>query len=300
MSNRTLAPTPPLVSAAAAATIRRPGQLVCPQGLVFPKLEQFVRRHIAKLLGSATSETAELFALVDGPHGGGKTVGITDGVLRTGTAMMAIPGAELAGENEGSATAALATYMNDAVAFSRSTGDRIAVGIEDAHQAIFGSQDSKLGKTVNSGLILNELQRIADTKPYRSACGTPIPMFFSGNDFSQTAPSLFRDRRANRHTQIPTFEEKIHVAFHTLGPRTREELNLVEKLVRHYRRMPIAFFAALRTDLLSAHIDQALPEGPLKKADIDALWPKRVPLQAELVWELAKIRAASQTLDNHY
>jgi hypothetical protein len=206
----------------------------------------------------------------------------------------------LAGSTENAASEALSDLLRKMVAYSQATGGRMAGVLDDFHQSIVGTTDPKMGKTVNSGLLVNELQRIADPpRKYRSACGTPITLVFTGNDFSETAPSLFRDMRANRFTHVPTFEEKIHVIYNLLAPQTRDELHLVEKLVRTYRRQPIAYWTALRNELLTVHLDDAIPDGPITKASVDANWPKRLPLRPDLVWDLAKTRAAT-TLVNHY
>jgi hypothetical protein len=111
-----LAATPQLDANPLLSMIRKPHQLLCPNGLVFTKGEKFMRRHMLKLVGSASQDSAEVFALLDGPPGTGKTV----------------------------------------------------------------------------------LQRIADPpRKYRSACGAPVTLVFTGNDFSGTSPSLFRDMRSS-------------------------------------------------------------------------------------------------------
>jgi ATPase family associated with various cellular activities (AAA) len=295
-----LASTPQLEPNPLLSMIRKPDQLLCPTGLVFTKGEKFMRRHMLKLMGSASQETAEIFALLQGPPGTGKTVLATDALLRGGFTVANIPVSLLAGATENAATDALSDFMRKMVAYSQATGARMAAVFDDFHQGIAGNMDDKIGKTVNTGLVLNELQRIADPpRKYRSACGTPITLVFTGNDFSGTSPSLFRDMRANKFTHNPTFEEKIHIIFNMLKPQTGTELRLVEKLVSTYRRQPIAFFTALRNDLLSSHLDDALPDGPITKQAVDALWPKHLPLKADLVWALAKERAAD-TLINHY
>ncbi len=289
-----LAPTPISPALEYAHLIRKPGDLICPQGLVFPKAEQFIRRHLAKLMGSVSQEAAERFGLVDGPPGTGKTVLVSDGCSRAGFAVANIPNVLLAGETENAATVALTNILQGLVAYSQATGERMAAVVDDFHLSIAGnmSKGATVGRTVNSDLLVGELQRLADPpRPYRSACGTVIPIFFTGNDFSNITPSLFRNMRANRYTHAPTFEEKVHLIFQMLNPRTRDEVMLVEKLIRAHRREPIAFWAALKNDLLTAHLDDTLPEGPLTKAAVDATWPKRLTLDADKAWALAKARA---------
>lgn len=294
-----LSPTPTLEGTPVAGMIRAPGQVSCPNCMMFVSVERFLKRHYARLMSTAGRETSALFAVIDGPPGTGKTMAATDATARAGLASCNVPASMLAGATENAATEALTEVMRGVVAYSKVTGHDVAVILDDFHLSIAGSTDAKISRTVNTNLLVGDCQRMVDERPYRCASGMPVPIVFTGNDFSQTAPSLFRDQRANRHTHAPTALEKVEIIFHLLAPRTPLELRTVEKLVRTYKTQPIAFWAALKNDLFAAHLDKVLGDGPLNRKAIDAAWPTRTPLDPELVWKTAKDRAA-QKLTNHY
>lgn len=295
-----LSPTPMAETPTLATMIRVPGQEICPGKPAFARVETFVRLHLARLMAPKTRETAALYAVIDGPPGTGKTVAVTDACLRAGIAVCNVPASMLAGATENAATEALGEIMRGVVAYSRVTRNDVALVIDDFHQSIAGSTDARIGRTVNSALLVGELQRIADPpRPYRNASGKPVSILFTGNDFSQTAPSLFRDQRANRYTHEPTPNEKAQIIFDLMTPRSPEDMRIVEKLVKTYHRLPIAFWAALRNDLFAAHLARSLPDGPLNADTVNALMPARVPLNPTFVWTVAKERAA-QKLANHY
>ncbi|KUO58132.1 MAG: hypothetical protein APF80_11905 [Alphaproteobacteria bacterium BRH_c36] len=295
-----LAPTPLQKISPVAGMIRAPGQLICPDGLVFRKAENFIRRHVAKLLATRTRNTCELFALIDGPAGTGKSVLATDGLLRAGFHVATISGAQLAGSTENAATEALSELLDHLVAYSHSTGARVAVVLDDFHQSIVGTTQSHVGRTVNSDLLTAELQRIADPpRKYRSQCGTPIPFIFTGNDFSHTAPSLFRDMRAARFTHEPTRAEKQQIIEALFASTSCRERAALRYLAWVYAHQPIAFWAALKNDLVSDVLDRNLPDGELTHAAVEAMWPSHVPLHTLRLWRLARQRVRS-TPKNHY
>ncbi len=236
-----------------ATNIRQPGQLLCPDGFTFERLERILQRHLYRQTIPSIMDKADRFLLVVGPPGTSKTVTCCDAALRFNWAVANLPAASLAGESEGSATATLTTFFEGMVDYSTSTGYRVAVVMDDFELSILGA-DSKTGKTINSGLLINELQRIADRpKPYRNHDGSVIPLIFTANDVSNIRSSLIRDQRCTEYIHTPTFEEKIYFAFHILKPKTGDELRLVDKLVRTYRHQPVAFFASIVSDLHTAH-----------------------------------------------
>src|ERR1043165_1436029 len=99
--------TPLIPHAPMMSSVRKPGQLVCPTGLVFATGEKFMRRFLAKLISSHTRDNAERFALLEGPPGTGKTVLATDACLRAGFSVFNLPAASLAGATENAAVEVL-------------------------------------------------------------------------------------------------------------------------------------------------------------------------------------------------
>lgn len=259
-ATRILAPyaTPP---ATAPSSLRRPGDLLCPEDIVFEDLERAVQRHLFRLrvLGD-THPRPPRFLVIAGKPGTGKSVAATDAALRLGHAVLQLPAAELASENEGGATAILNAYLAEAEQHARTHNEPVAIIADDLDLGII-TTDADTGRTVNSNLLVQRLQSLADGNAFCNADGARIALICTGNDWSHVRPSLFRDGRATWYEHVPTTDEIAAVAVNLLQPRTADERRLVLKLAHRYRHESVAFWAALRTSLNQDVLDALMASG---------------------------------------
>lgn len=276
--------------------IRKPGQYLCPDGVVFDELERAIRRHLFQHILPSTMNRAERYLVIQGDPGTGKSVAACDASLRYGFAVALVPASMLASENEGGASAVLDDFMAEMVRQSQADKQRLVVVADDFDLSICGT-DATTGKTINSNLLTGRLQHLADNRDqYRSWDDTCIPIIFTGNDFTLVRASLFRDGRASWHTHAPDADTKTQIAFQLLDPRTSDERHMVERLARSYRNEPVAFWTSLKNDLVKARLDEVIARGLPDVAAAEEELAKRKPLRAEQLWAFAKLRAKTKPL----
>ena len=58
-----LTPTPSLEGTSVAGMIRAPGQVSCPNCMMFVSVERFLKRHYARLMSTAGRDTSALFEI---------------------------------------------------------------------------------------------------------------------------------------------------------------------------------------------------------------------------------------------
>jgi hypothetical protein len=281
---------PPQAPSPFADLIRLPGQLMCPDGVIFDKLERDIRRHLFQTILPSTMHEAERYLVLHGPAGVGKTVAACDGSLRFGFAVALLPGALLASEHEGGATAVLASYLRFVEEQSKALGRRFVIVADDFDLSIVGN-DGKTGRTVNSNLLTQQLQTLADSRQYCNHDGTVIAIIFTGNDFTTFRASVFRDGRATWHTHAPTHDEKAQIAFRLLDPRTGEERRLLERLTHTYRNEPVAFWRSVKNDLVKALLDDVIALGLPDVLAAEAELTKRRPFHPQRLLAFAAARA---------
>jgi hypothetical protein len=273
-----------------ADLIRLPGKLMCPDGVIFDALERDIRRHLFQTLLPSTMDEAERYLVLQGAPGIGKTVAACDASLRFGFAVALLPAALLASEHEGGATAVLTSYMRFVEEQSKALARRFAIVADDFDLSIVGN-DAKTGRTINSNLLTQQLQTLADNRQYRNHDGTVIAIIFTGNDFTTVRASVFRDGRATWHTHAPTHDEKAQIAFKLLDPRTGEERRLVERLTHTYRNEPIAFWRSVKNDLVKALLDDVIALGLPNVSAAEAELTKRRLFHPQRLLAFAAARA---------
>ena len=292
-----LASVPPPRPSRFAGIMRGPDEPMCPDGLIFDALEQSIRRWLAQRLLPSRRDQASRFMVIQGEPGTGKTVAACDAALRSGFHAALVSPATLASANEGGATAILDELIADMEAQSHRRAAPIVIVLNDFDLGII-NLGKDTGHTVNTGLLIGQLQHYADnTHLGRNADGSAIGFIVTGNDFSHVRASLFRDRRATLYTHAPTADERLRIAVHVLKPEGGAELRLVEKLFRTYRDQSIAFWHALRDDLDAKRLDQIIGDEPfdelsIAEAELALAHPK--PLDPAELWALAKTRATTR------
>lgn len=292
-----LAPYHPSPAAPEVATpLRRPGDLLCPDGVIFEGLERVVQRHLFQLraLGDEFPRPPRML-VIGGKPGTGKTVAATDAALRMKHAVLHLPASSLASENEGGATAVLDAYLGDAVRHSQIHQEHVAIIGDDFDLGII-SGDAETGRTVNSNLLVQRLQSFADGDDCRNFDGTRIALIATGNDWSLIRPSLFRDGRAAWYEHAPTADEFTAIVLHHFKPRTANERRLVTKLAWRYRHESVAFWTAVQASLRNDLIDGLIASGITDANTLKVELHRPRPLEPGKLLALARQHAKPRRL----
>lgn len=281
---------------AETSALRRPGDLLCPDGIVFEGLERTVQRHLFQLrvLGD-THPRPPRFLVIAGKPGTGKSVAATDAALRMNHAVLHLPAASLASENEGGATAILDAYLTDAERHAKAYNEPVAIVADDLDLSII-STDADTGRTVNSNLLVQRLQSLADGNDIRNADGTRIALIITGNDWSYIRPSLFRDGRAIWYEHTPTPDEIAALAVNLFKPRTADDRRLVLKLARRYRHESVAFWSAVRISLNNDLLDALIASGVTDATALKVELHRPRPLEPGKLLGLARKHATRRRL----
>ncbi|MEQ1731593.1 MAG: AAA family ATPase, partial [Vicinamibacterales bacterium] len=260
-----------------------------------PSLNRRVRRFLAKhMIPALINKGQARYLLVFGAAGVGKTLGVLMSASEFGWGVLVISAAEFSGDTEGAAQRAWRAALSDASAISHRNGYPVAVLVDDFDLSIAGPDDQHTERTINSNLLMHDIQWLADQPDLFTTCrGAPVPVNFTGND-SHFRPSLFRDGRADRFTYEPEPEEKVHIIERLFSPATTTETWTVHALARRYRDRPVSFFVALKSDIEAAQLDSVLDGDLTDTAAIEALLAKPARLDARLLNRLAKARAAEE------
>lgn len=290
-----MASTPPrLPTAEFSATVRPPGALYCKDGVIFAGLERAVKMHLFNNAHRHNENPRPArFLNIQGRPGTGKSVTAADAASRQNYATLLLNASSVASENEGGAVDKLESTLGDAERYSSIHKHRIVIIADDFDLGII-TADENTGKTINSNLVTQRLQALADTSEYRDHLGAPIPLIFTSNDFTHVRSSLFRDGRSRWFTHEPTLDEKIEVAVGLFKPRGLRERAHIEKLVRRYRNESIAFWAALRSDLINDHVDEVFDTDITNPALVLAELRKHHPLDPRKLRALAKKHAKAR------
>jgi hypothetical protein len=280
-------PTPP---SPFTSLLRKSGQYLCPDGVIFDELERAIRRHLFKQVLPSLKARTDRYLIIQGARGTGKTVSATDASLRYGFGVALLPASILASEHEGGATAILRDFMSFAAETSRIQKIRIAVVADDFDLSI-SAADEHTGKTINSLLVTHHLQQMADTHEPRNFDDSGIPIIFTGNNFTTMRTSLFRDGRATWHTHVPSLDDKLLIAFQLFNPRSFDDRRLVERLVRSYRDESVAFWRSLHNDLMTDRLDELIARSLPDVAAAEAEYRRPMPLDSSKLWTLARIRS---------
>lgn len=287
---------PPQPATEVASDIRRPGQLLCPHGIVFDGLERVVQRHLFQLrLAGDLHPRPPRVLVITGKPGTGKTVAATDAALRLKHAVLQIPAANLASENEGGATAVLDAYLASAVRHSQVHKEPVAIIADDFDLGII-SADADTGRTVNSNLLVQRLQSLADDNEARNFDGTRMALIATGNDWSHVRPSLFRDGRATWHEHEPTTDDITAIALHLFRPHSPEERKFIRKLAWRYRRESVAFWTAVHTSLRNDLIDGLIASGVTDTVAVRLELHRPHPLEPGKLLKLARHHAKARRL----
>lgn len=235
------------------------------------------------------------FLVIAGKPGTGKTVAATDAALRMNYAVLHLPAANLASENEGGATAVLDDYLLTAEHHAQTYGEPVVIIADDLDLGII-SADADTGRTVNSNLMTQRFQGLADTDEVQNPDETRIPIIVTGNDFSQVRSSLFRDGRATWYEHTPTSDDVAAVVVNLFKPGTSADRKFLLKLAHRYRRESIAFWTAVHTSLRDELVDALIASGVTDPTALKVEIHRQRPLEPGKMLGLARKHAARRRL----
>lgn len=279
-----------------STNIRRPGDLLFPDGVTFKGLEQQIRRMLfqSKLPRDIRPRPPRIM-IIAGTPGTGKTVAATDASLRANHAVMQIPASSLASENEGGATAAFDAHLADAVRHSEEHQEHVVLCADDLDLGIM-SLGSETGHTVNTNLLTQRFQSFADGDEALNFDGTRMALLVTGNDWSGVRASLFREGRAFFYEHVPTPEEIAAIAVRLFNPSTPAERHFLDKLAWRYRRESVAFWSAVHTSLRNDVIDGLIAAGVNDPVAIKVELHRPRPIEPAKLFGLARHHARKRRL----
>lgn len=286
LASTTPPPIPPTFTY--AHLIRRPGDPMLKHIIPFEALTKEVRKFLAFQIGAHTRDQAARTLVVSGPPGTGKSEGTLAAALEANFAVAVAAANMFASESEGGATDKLDAFMTEMERYSAHHRIRLVVIINDIDQSVM-SRDDKTGVSINSQLLTEAFHHLADNRHlFRNFDGTNIAFIVTVNDATHLRASLYREGRAIWFDHVPSEEDRANIAWSILAPRTSEERDLVQKLVRRFRHQPVAFWKALHLQMQAAHAERALGHGIPDRAAIDRAFGQRISLTAEVAWDCAR------------
>ena len=191
------------------------------------------------------------FQIFQGKPGVGKSEALRITCSRLGVPLIMVAAAELSGETEGASV----EVMRHLELVGRTYAERDnAVPVfcfEDFDTSIVARRPG-VEYTVNSQLLESYFQFIADTDGFTTSTGERMPIFMTGNDFSDMRSPLLRPGRAEFFTFAPNLEEKTAIVA-SMFPGADDKA--IKALVKAHANEPVAFFHGLQVGLLNDTID---------------------------------------------
>jgi len=226
-----------------------------PDTIFSAEFQRRLRRHIARhLVLYETTSRPPRFLCIQGNPGEGKTETVQVVCSRDGVDVIIVAAAELAGATENAGVEAL-ERLSEAVRLISQQHRRPLLVLFDDFDLSSVARLAATEYTVNSQLLTQYFQFIADTGALRTADGLSAPIVMTGNDFTPMRSSLLRPGRADFFSFAPSFDEKVAIVAALLAIPDR---TAVRPLVWEHRHEPIAFFAALKTSLSDQTLDAVI------------------------------------------
>lgn len=291
--------TPPPLPYQFEYLILKPGNPAAASYFQVPGLHLQILKWLALQRSQGTRHKAPRFLLVVGPQGTGKSQGILATLLNTvGCHVCVVPPNLFASDTENGATLVLDGLMAEMERYSAEHQVHVVVVLEDVDTSIL-ARDDKTSVTPGHRMLAGRLQFIADRRDiYRQFTGETIGLVLTANRPDELRPSLIRNMRAMWHEHNPGPEDTYDIVFQMFDPRTAEERKLLERVFAKYKRENLSYWSALKQAVDAAYLDEMLRDGLPDTRLLDAAMARRRPLDAELIWKLA--RAGSTTRAVNY
>jgi hypothetical protein len=191
---------------------------------------------------------------IQGAPGEGKTLQCHQALSGLGVLAVPISAHELESRHAGHPAKLLVRRYQYASRHIRTGRARAAVLLIDDIDAGLGMFGKLTQYTVNTQHLNATLMSICDFPLKVGGEDTArVPIIFTANNLNRLYAPLTRAGRMTVFTWAPTVEEKIQVV-QTIYSDLRVRPKDVEKLVRLYRRRPLAFFAAVKSKWIDDHL----------------------------------------------
>lgn len=259
--------------------------------------------HLYKNLMPNPERSVPLILGIHGPSGEGKTYQCEQLVGSLGVEAILVSGGELESVDAGEPARLVREKYLECAKLRESRGCKFgpAALIFNDIDAAIGNWGDTVQYTVNRQNIFGELMHLADfPNDVDGRKVQRVPIILTGNDFTKLYGPLIRPGRLRAFPWLPTTGERAEVLQRLFSELSADEC---AKLVAEFPGMPVAFFAAIRDDLVDDILWQHIVAvGARESLDrlSNGLRPK-LPRQVSMAAIIAtgnRIRQASQYVDH--
>lgn len=276
--------------------IHAPGTPIDTSHVSVPELEAFIQAHLL-MLRSIDRANAPRIALVQSVPGTGKSQTCLYAALMLGTAVARVPPSIFGSKHEGGAVENFTELMHTCERYSAETKQYIAVQIEDIDAGILSISENT-GHTVNTKEAIGHIQTVADNKALHvNHDGTAIPIIATANAATEVRASLFRPGRADTYTHVVPTDVKRAIVDEVFRPVSPEEQRILDRLFKAYATEQPAFWKAVHHDYKKHRIGAVIKKHGADMTAVNAELARRVPLDSDLLHELARNRRAARPVD---
>lgn len=292
-----LAAAPVATSQSSPLHIVKPGDASVAKYFQVPGLHTEVLRFLAMHRMRVTKQKAPRLMAVVGPQGSGKSEGVLAALLAAGCHVAVVSPNQFSSETENGATLALDTFMEELQRYSTLHRVYVQAVLEDADTSIL-ARDEKTSVTPGHRMLAGRLQFLADHRDiYTQYTGETIGLVLTANRPDELRASLLRNMRALYHEHNPNAADIYDIVFQMIDPRSAEDRKLLERVFAKHKHENLSFWSAVAQAIAASPIDGLITDTLPDTAILDAATARRPPLDADLVWKVARSKSSNRALN---